>query len=56
MLLYFDYDGVLRPDEVYLDARNRVDLRGEGTLFEHAALLEALLAPYPLLKIVPSTS
>ena len=56
MLLYLDYDGVLHPDEVYLDDRNRVYLRGYGTLFEHAALLEALLAPYPLLKIVLSTS
>lgn len=56
MLLYLDYDGVLHPDEVYLDAHNRVYLRGEGKLFEHAALLEALLAPYPMLKIVLSTS
>jgi len=56
MLLYLDYDGVLHPDAVYLDARNQVYLRGYGTLFEHAALLEALLAPYPLLKIVLSTS
>lgn len=56
MLLYLDYDGVLHPDTVYLDARNRVYLRGYGTLFEHAALLEALLAPYPLLRIVLSTS
>ena len=31
-------------------------LRGDGALFEHAALLEVLLAPYPLLKIVLSTS
>ena len=56
MLLYLDYDGVLHPDAVYLDARNRVYLRGEDMLFEHATLLEALLAPYPLLKIVLSTS
>lgn len=56
MVLYLDYDGVLHPDEVYLDAHNRVYLRGEGTLFEHAALLEAMLAPFPQLRIVLSTS
>ena len=56
MVLYLDYDGVVHPDEVYLDAHNRIYLRGESTLFEHAALLEATLAPYPQLRIVLSTS
>lgn len=37
MLLYLDYDGILHPDAVYLDTRNRVYQRGKGTLFEHAA-------------------
>ena len=58
LLLYLDYDGVLHHENclwhpnigAYLSA-------SEGyVLFQHLKLLEQLLAPYPQVKIVLSTS
>jgi hypothetical protein len=58
-VLYLDFDGVLHPEAVYWHPKRGVHL-GAGTeghqLFEHAALLESLLEPYPDLRIVLSTS
>lgn len=56
MLLYLDFDGVLHHDDVWLDRHNRPYLRGPGVLFEHAHRLTQILAPYPEIKIVLSTS
>lgn len=54
--LFLDYDGVLHPDAVYREGE-RVVLRADGfCLFEWAEILGALLAPYPPLQIVLSTS
>lgn len=58
LLLYLDFDGVLHHENVlwhpkrgaYLSAPERY------SLFQHAALLEQLLEPYPQLHIVLSTS
>ncbi|MEX3963335.1 HAD domain-containing protein [Paraburkholderia sp. EG286B] len=57
-MLYLDFDGVLHPEDVW---RRRgsgpYDATPPGhTLLEHAALLVALLAPYPNVHIVLSTS
>ena len=58
LILYLDYDGVLHHENVlwhpkigaYLSAPNGY------VLFQHAELLEKLLAPYPQVQIVLSTS
>lgn len=55
-VLYLDFDGVLHHYDVYLDERGRAILRGMGSLFEYAELLEAELAPYPSVRIVLSTN
>ena len=57
-LMYLDYDGVLHHDDVRWHPRRGVYLAapGEFTLFQHAERLEALLAPYPAVRIVLSTS
>lgn len=60
--LYLDFDGVLHPADVRVTAaeplRPRVYNGGptDHPLLEHAALLECLLAPFPDVKIVLSTS
>lgn len=55
-VLFLDYDGVLHPDEVYLN-RGQPELRAEGyTLFQWAPLLIEALGDYPSLRIVLSTS
>ncbi|BAL23496.1 HAD domain-containing protein [Azoarcus sp. KH32C] len=55
-VLYLDYDGVLHPDEVYR-VGNQVVLRMDGfALFEWSSIIESLIAPYPELQIVLSTS
>nr|WP_283255917.1 HAD domain-containing protein [Dyella humicola] len=56
LVLYLDFDGVLHHDDVWLDWRNRPYLRGPGTLFEYAERLVHILAPYPQVDIVLSTS
>lgn len=61
-VLYLDFDGVLHPADVRVsptDRRPQVYVRGQPTdqpLFEHLPLLERLLAPYPQLRIILSTS
>ncbi|CAJ91971.1 hypothetical protein E6A55_04175 [Cupriavidus necator H16] len=55
MILFLDYDGVLHPDAAYL-VNGRPELRAAGTLFMWAPILEEILAPYPQVRIVLSTS
>lgn len=55
MILFLDYDGVLHADAVFLEARRPV-LRAEGTLFMWTPILVEVLAPYPEIKIVISSS
>lgn len=58
LILYLDYDGVLHHENCYWHARRGAYLVApEGhTLFQHVGLLEELLAPYPEIQIVLSTS
>ncbi len=55
MWLFLDYDGCLHDSEVYLAGR-QPRLRGEGKLFQHAALLVEALDPRPDVQIILSTS
>jgi hypothetical protein len=58
-VLVLDYDGALHHESVYWDpAISRPQLRAPAryTLFQHAALLEEMMAPYPGIAIVLSTS
>ncbi len=55
MILFLDYDGVLHPDEVFLE-RGRPVLRKEGSLFMWAGLLVDALDAHPHVKLVLSTS
>lgn len=55
-ILFLDFDGCLHPDDVY-HVEGKPVLRTEGAkLFEHADVLADLVAPYPELRIVLSTS
>jgi hypothetical protein len=61
--LYLDYDGILHPADVRVTKaeprRPRVYQGNRATdrpLLEHAALLERVLAPFPDVKIILSTS
>ncbi|WP_404851403.1 HAD domain-containing protein [Cupriavidus sp. D384] len=56
-VLYLDFDGVLHPDAAYR-TRNGIELLHHPghSLFENVPLLDQLLAPYPDVKIVLSTS
>ncbi len=58
MVVYLDYDGVLHHENVLWHPRIGPYLSApEGyVLFQHAELLEELLAPYQAIKIVLSTS
>ena len=56
MILFLDYDGVLHPDEVWLGSDNRPHLYAAGELFMWAPKLIEILAPYPDIQIVLSTS
>lgn len=58
LLLYLDYDGVLHHEDVRWHPRRGVYLNAppEFRLFQHAELLETLLAPHPDVSIVLSTS
>lgn len=57
-VLYLDYDGVLHPESVYVYPKlGPVLLNAPGhRLFEHCALLEEVLVPYPDVCVVLSTS
>jgi hypothetical protein len=58
LILYLDFDGVLHHENCFWHPKIGAYLSApEGyVLFQHAELLEQLLAPYPQLKIVLSTS
>lgn len=58
-LLYLDYDGVLHPEDVRRHPRKGIRLGAGGAghrLFEHCAVLAELLAPFPAVGVVLSTS
>ncbi len=59
-LLYLDFDGVLHPEDVLWHPKRGVYLgpktKGGHVLFEHAPLLVDVLAPFPNVHIVLSTS
>jgi len=56
-VLYLDFDGVLHHEDVRWRPKRGPYLDAPGhSLFEHAALLEELLQPYPQLGIVLSTT
>jgi hypothetical protein len=58
LILYLDFDGVLHHENCLWHPRRGVYLKAPPgyTLFQHADLLAEVLAPYPDLKIVLSTS
>ncbi len=66
-MLYLDFDGVLHSHAVYVSRKLGIHFGDEAIehgkrtghvhrLFEHAALFESLLEPYPQVKIVLSTT
>ncbi|RYF31932.1 MAG: hypothetical protein EOO23_00885 [Comamonadaceae bacterium] len=57
-VLYLDFDGVLHHENCFWHPRRGAYLVAPPgyTLFQHAMLLERLLAPYPRVEIVLSTS
>jgi len=56
-VLYLDFDGVLHHENVLWHPRRGTYAGPPGfVLFEHAALLDDLLSPYPQMNIVLSTS
>jgi hypothetical protein len=58
-VLYLDYDGALHHEAVYWDPhwkRPFIQAPVEYTMFQHAALLDEMLAPHPGIGIVLSTS
>lgn len=56
-ILYLDFDGVLHDEAVYFHPRRGIYIETEErTLFEWMPVLEKLLAPYPDVSIVLSTS
>lgn len=58
-LLYLDFDGVLHPSEVFHQGGRGPTLAESFAghkLFEHAVTLAKLLASYPSVRLVLSTS
>lgn len=56
-VIYLDFDGVLHPDGAYRTKNGIVLKNYPGhSLFENSVLLAELLAPYPSVKLVLSTS
>lgn len=57
-MLYLDFDGVLHHENCLWHPKRGAYLCAPGryTLFQHSALLEQLLEPYPQVQIVLSTS
>lgn len=56
-VVYLDFDGVLHDGEVYWHIKRGIYMKTPGRhLFEWMEILEMLLAPYPDVKIVLSTS
>lgn len=58
LILYLDFDGVLHHENVYWYPRRGAVLKAPPghVLFQHVGLLEEILAPYPGVQIVLSTS
>jgi hypothetical protein len=56
VILFLDFDGVLHPDAVYRPHNRPLELRGPGSLFMHAPVLEEILADFPDVGLVLSTS
>lgn len=57
VVLYLDFDGCLHPSSVFFSPKRGPFLwSAPGRLFEHAGLLEQLLAPYNDICIVLSTA
>ena len=58
LVLYLDFDGVLHHENVYWHPKKApyIEAPAHYALFQHTPLLELLLAPYPDIKIVLSTS
>lgn len=57
MVCYCDFDGVTHDDAAYASLQGGIHIRTPGrTLFEWVPILEELLALYPDVKIVLSTS
>jgi hypothetical protein len=57
-VLYLDFDGCLHNQAVYWDAIRRqpvIQAPVRYTLFQHAALLDEMLAPHPGIRIILST-
>lgn len=56
-ILYLDFDGVLHDESVYFHPRRGIYIEtADRSLFEWMPILEELLAPYPDISIVLSTS
>lgn len=56
-VLYLDYDGVLHDEDVWRSPKRGIYVGTPGrVLFEWTSILEALLEPYPEVRIVLSTS
>ena len=55
MILFLDFDGVLHPARAFM-GRHGPELAGDGSLFMWAHLLAEVLANYPHVQIVLSTS
>lgn len=58
LVLYLDFDGVLHHENALIHPKRGVYLSAPERyrLFQHVGLLEELLAPYPAVRIVLSTS
>ena len=56
--LFLDFDGVLHPDPVFMDNRTGKPVLSDefGTLFEWVPILDHIMAEYPSVEIVLSTS
>jgi len=56
-ICYLDFDGVLHDEHVYIHPKRGIYIRTAGrVLFEWMPILDDLLAPYPDVRIVLSTS
>ena len=56
MILFLDFDGVLHPDAAYKTANGHLELRAEGAFFMWVPYLVDVLADFPKVRIVLSTS
>ncbi|WP_425218997.1 HAD domain-containing protein [Ralstonia solanacearum] len=54
--LFLDFDGTLHAGHALIDAQNQVSLDSGRPLFEFTPLLVSMLAPYPAVAIVLTTS